>query len=83
MEALPDVCFQNALNSFLKNKTNHPPPKKKKNHQTSFQVLLRHESQGWGSLVGCHLWGRTESDTTEVTAAVLHLERTFYFRKIF
>ena len=25
------------------------------------------ESQGWGSLVGCHLWGRTESDTTEVT----------------
>ena len=28
-------------------------------------VLL--ESQGWGSLVGCRLWGRTESDTTEVT----------------
>ena len=25
------------------------------------------ESQGWGSLVGCHLWGRTESDTTEET----------------
>ena len=25
------------------------------------------ESQGRGSLVGCHLWGRTESDTTEVT----------------
>ena len=23
------------------------------------------QSQGWGSLVGCHLWGRTESDTTE------------------
>ena len=22
---------------------------------------------GMGSLVGCHLWGRTESDTTEVT----------------
>ena len=20
---------------------------------------------GWGSLVGCHLWGRTESDMTE------------------
>ena len=30
-------------------------------------VLLLGESQGWGSLVGCHLWGRTESDTTEVT----------------
>ena len=29
--------------------------------------VLAGESQGWGSLVGCHLWGRTESDTTEVT----------------
>ena len=25
------------------------------------------ESQGRGSPVGCHLWGCTESDTTEVT----------------
>ena len=25
------------------------------------------ESQGWGSLVGCRLRGRTESDTTEAT----------------
>ena len=30
-------------------------------------VFLPGESQGWGSLVGCHLWGRTESDTTETT----------------
>ena len=30
-------------------------------------VLLPGESQGQGGLVGCHLWGRTESDTTEVT----------------
>ena len=30
-------------------------------------MLLPGESQGRGSLVGCHLWGRTESDTTEVT----------------
>ena len=30
-------------------------------------VLLPRESRGWGSLVGCHLWGGTESDTTEVT----------------
>ena len=28
-------------------------------------VLLPGESQGRMSLVGCHLWGRTESDTTE------------------
>ena len=30
-------------------------------------VFLPGESQGWGSLVGCHLWGRKESDTTKVT----------------
>ena len=30
-------------------------------------VFLLGESQGGGSLVGCHLWGCTESDTTEVT----------------
>ena len=29
--------------------------------------VLHGESRGRGSLVGCHLWGRTESDTTEVT----------------
>ena len=30
-------------------------------------VFLPGEPQGWGSLVGCHLWGCTESDTTEAT----------------
>ena len=30
-------------------------------------VFLPGESQGWRSLVGCRLWGLTESDTTEVT----------------
>ena len=30
-------------------------------------VFLPGESQGQGSLVGCHLWGRTESDMTEAT----------------
>ena len=30
-------------------------------------VFLPGECQGRGSLVGCRLWGRTESDTTEVT----------------
>ena len=29
--------------------------------------VLPGESQGWGSLVGCRLWGRTELDTTEAT----------------
>ena len=30
-------------------------------------VFLPGESQGQGSLVGCRLWDRTESDTTEAT----------------
>ena len=30
-------------------------------------VFLPGESRGQRSLVGCHLWGRTESDTTEAT----------------
>ena len=30
-------------------------------------VFLTGEFQGQGSLVGCRLWGLTESDTTEVT----------------
>ena len=30
-------------------------------------VFLPGESQGRRSLVGCHLWGRTEADTTEAT----------------
>ena len=40
----------------LLNKSNLPTP-----------VFLPGEFQGQGSLVGCRLWGRTESDTTEVT----------------
>ena len=30
-------------------------------------VFYPGESQEWRSLVGCRLWGHTESDTTEVT----------------
>ena len=32
-------------------------------------VFLAEESQGLRSLVGCRLWSRTESDTTDATAA--------------
>ena len=52
-----------SLNLFMLNCTMsrrrqwHPAP-----------VLLPGESHGRGSLVGCCLWGRTESDTTEVTS---------------
>ena len=34
-------------------------------------MFLPGESQGQGSLVGCCLWGRTESDTTDATAAAV------------
>ena len=30
-------------------------------------MFLPGESQGWGRLVGCHLWGHIESDMTEAT----------------
>ena len=35
-------------------------------------VCLPEESQGQGSLMGCGLWGHTESDTTEVTQQQQH-----------
>ena len=35
-------------------------------------VFLPQESQGWRSLVGCRLWGCTESDTTEATQQQQH-----------
>ena len=40
-------------------------PQRRRWHATS--VLLPGKSHGWKSLVGCHLWGRAESDMTEVT----------------
>ena len=37
-------------------------------------MFLPGESQGRGSLVGCCLWGRTESDTTEaIWQLLLHM----------
>ena len=39
-------------------------------------VFLPGESQGWGSLVGCHLWGHTELDRTEVTAGINEIINT-------
>ena len=50
-------------------------------------VFLSGESQGQGSLVGCCLCGRTESDTTEVTwkqqqhTDILHTETAKCTRK--
>ena len=41
------------------------PHRRRQWHPTP--VFLPGESQGQRSLVGCHLWGHTEPDTTEAT----------------
>ena len=46
-------------------------------------VFLLGESQGWRNLVGCHLWGRTELDTTEVTQQQVYLFRKFQTRSAY
>ena len=42
-------------------------------------VFFPGESQGWGSLVGCRLWGRTESDTTEATQQQQQQQQQMWF----
>ena len=42
-----------------------PIPWRRKWQPTPYSCL--ENSKVWGSLVGCHVWGRTESDTTDVT----------------
>ena len=46
-------------------------------------VFLPGESQGRGILVGCHLWGRTESEKTEVTQQhIIFSNIDFLFQEI-
>ena len=42
----------------------HVSPQQRRQWQPT-PAFLPGESQGWGSLVGCRLWGHTESDMTE------------------
>ena len=51
-------------------------------------MFLPGESQGWWSLVGCRLWGRTESDATEQLSSssgskhcidILYAVKEFFF----
>ena len=44
-------------------------------------MFLPGESQGPGSLVGCHLWGHTESDMTEATQQQQQ-KGTFHFHAL-
>ena len=48
------VFFFNLSSVFYRRRQWHPTP-----------VLLPGKSHGWKSLVGCSLWGRSQSDTTE------------------
>ena len=45
----------------------HNPGENDSDLDSSDPVFLPRESQGQGSLVGCHLWGHTELDKTEAT----------------
>ena len=49
-------CFLRVSRQLIRRRQWQPTP-----------VFLPGESQGRWSLVGCHLWGRSESDTTKVT----------------
>ena len=51
-----DKVMSLLFNMLSRRRQQHPTP-----------VFLPGESQGRGSLVGCRLWGCTESDTTEAT----------------
>ena len=55
---LNEQCKETEENSRMRKTRRqwHPTP-----------VLLPGKSHGRRSLVGCHLWGHTESDTTKVT----------------
>ena len=52
---LSDFTFTLHFHTLEKEMVTHTP------------VFWPGESQGQGSLVGCRLWGHTESDTTEAT----------------
>ena len=46
------------------------------NEMATHSSILAWRIPGTGSLVGCRLWGRTESDTTEVTQQQQQQQRT-------
>ena len=60
------IIHNNINFQYLEVKINSAIPHWRRKRQPT-PVFLPGESQGWGSLMGCHLWGRTESDTTEAT----------------
>ena len=55
------------LNDFTFTFHFHALEKEMATHSSVLAWRIPGTMHRWGSLVGCPLWGRTESDTTEVT----------------
>ena len=55
------------MNKHLYSDLDSPRKWERRRRWHTTPVLLPGKSHGWRSLVGCRLWGHTESDTTEVT----------------
>ena len=45
----------------------------------TYSSILAWRIPGMGELVGCRLWGHTESDTTEVTQQQQHIEKQRHY----
>ena len=58
---------QTRLSEFIFTFHFHALEKEMATHSSVLACFLPGESRGRGSLVGCRLWGGTESDTTEAT----------------
>ena len=74
---LTDFPFTFHFHALEKEMATHPsvlawsglpfPSPMHESEMATHSSVLAWRIPGTGSLVGCHLWGRTESDTTEVT----------------
>ena len=58
------IALSGGLETVVQSLSGKDPREKE---MATHSMFLPGESQGRGSLVGCRLWGRTDSDTTEVT----------------
>ena len=60
-------AWQAAVHGVAKSRTRLSDFSRRRRKWQPTPVFLPGGSQGWGSLVGCRLWGCTESDTIEAT----------------
>ena len=67
MDWLNLLAVQGTLKSLLQHHSSRASVLRCSAFFITHSSVLAWRIQGWGSLVGCHLWGHTELDTTEVT----------------